>query len=127
MYAFDGTAGSKHEVARQLVDRLDDEDVGAASIQVLQELYVNLTRKLSPTVTPPNARTVVRDLFTWQIFRPTEDDVVQAIDYSIQWQTSFWDAMILAAANHIGCEVLWSEDLSHGQTYGSVTVRNPFT
>ena len=93
---------------------------------MLQELYVFLTRKLRPPMPPDRARSIVGDLLTWRIVEPGAADVVQAIDTSVRWQLSFWDAMLLVAADKGGADVLWSEDLSHGQTYGRVTVRNPF-
>ena len=57
---------------------------------------------------------------------PSARDVVDAIDKSARWQISFWDAMLLTAANKAGAAVLWSEDLNPGQLYGQVTVQNPF-
>jgi predicted nucleic acid-binding protein len=53
--------------------------------------------------------------------------VIDAIDNSVRWQVSFWDAMLLTAANKAGATVLWSEDLNPGQRYDQVTVQNPFS
>lgn len=57
---------------------------------------------------------------------PSADDVLDAIDGSVRWQVSFWDAMLLTTAAKVGAGVLWTEDLNDGQSYGTVTVRNPF-
>ncbi len=57
---------------------------------------------------------------------PSAQDVLLAIDESARWHISFWDAMILVAARACSASVLWSEDLSDGQRYGDVLVRNPF-
>jgi predicted nucleic acid-binding protein len=126
IYAFDRSAGRKHEIARRLVTRLTDDQNGVASVQVLQELFVNLTRKVVPRYPPEAARRVVLDLTVWHIVEPTANDVVLAIDHSVAWQVSFWDAMLLTAANRAGAAVLWSEVLNHGQTYGAVRVQDPF-
>jgi predicted nucleic acid-binding protein len=126
VYAYDRAAGPKWARARQLVTRLADERVGALSIQVLQEFYVAATRRSTPPLSAEAARAIVEDLTTWQVVEPRARDVLDAIDGSGSWQLSFWDAMLLVAANRAGASVLWSEDLNDGQTYGAVTVRNPF-
>ena len=126
-YANDETSGAKYEAARRLVQSLGAAGDGVASIQVLQELFVGLTRKLRPSVPHAVARQVVIDLVHgWRVYEPTAADVLLAIDNAATWQISYWDAMLLTAANQAGATTLWSEDLNHGQTYGAVTVRNPF-
>ena len=96
------------------------------SVQVLQELYVTLTRKAAPPLAPADARAVVQDLATWRVVEPSRRDVLEAIDGAQRWRTSFWDAMILTAAIKAGAAVVWSEDLNDGQSYDGTTVRNPF-
>jgi predicted nucleic acid-binding protein len=68
----------------------------------------------------------VADLATWQVVIPTVDDVLAAIDGTARWQISCWDAMVMVAASRADATVLWSEDLSDGQTYDGIVVRNPF-
>jgi predicted nucleic acid-binding protein len=126
VYAYDLAAGAKREEARRLVERLWDSGDGAISIQVLQELFVSLTRKVARPMPVPDAREIVADLATWQVVVPTADDVLAAIDGAQRWQVSFWDAMVLNAARKAGAEVLWSEDLNDGQAYDGTVVRNPF-
>jgi predicted nucleic acid-binding protein len=126
-YAFGPSRDPRHPVAERLVRDLALADGGAASEQVLQELYVVLTRKLRPPRSASEARAVIDGLVNnWTIFAPDSGDVLDAIDNSTRWQVSFWDAMLLTAANKLGAGVLWSEDLNDGQTYGQTTVRNPF-
>jgi predicted nucleic acid-binding protein len=125
VYAYDATAGVKHERARELLERLWLEGVGAVSVQVLQELFVTLTLKIVRPVDPQTARSIVADLATWHVVQPTASDVLAAIDASIRWQLLFWDAMIVIAAQRAGAGVVWSEDLNAGQTFDGVTVRNP--
>jgi predicted nucleic acid-binding protein len=125
VYAYDTTAGVKHERAQELLERLWLEGVGAVSVQVLQELFVTLTRKIPRPVDPQTVRGLVADLATWQVVQPTASDVLTAIDATIRWQLSFWDAMIVIAAQRAGADVLWSEDLNATQTFDGLTVRNP--
>ncbi len=125
VYAYDSTAGVKHDRARELLERLWLEGTGAVSVQVLQELFVTLTRKIGRPVDPQTARSIVADLATWHVVQPTVSDVLAAIDATMRWRLSFWDAMIVTAAQRAGAGVVWSEDLSANQTFDSVTVRNP--
>lgn len=126
LYAHDTTADAKQERALALLQRLWATENGAVSIQVLQELYVGLTRKLSQPVTVAAAREIVESLSAWQVIRPGARDVLAAIDTGVRWQISFWDAMVLTTARLAGATVLWSEDLNAGQDYDGVVVRNPF-
>jgi predicted nucleic acid-binding protein len=126
VYAYDSTAGAKHDRAQALLERLWLDGKGVLSVQVLQELFVTLTRKVARPVDPGEARAIVADLATWSLVQPAASDVLAAIDATIRWQLSFWDAMILTAAQRAGAAVLWSEDFSDGQRFDAVTVRNPF-
>src|ERR1051326_3596366 len=112
VYAYDTTAGAKHQRAEQLLERLWTDGTGVVSIQVLQELFVTLTRKISRPLDARTARGIVSDLATWQVVRPLEADVLAAIDGTLRWQISFWDAMIVTAAQRAGASTVWSEDLN---------------
>ena len=127
IYAYDQSAGVKHRQARELLDRIWASRAGSLSLQVLQESYVTLTRKLSPAYTASEARAIVADLTTWpSVIEPTRLDVIGAIDRSASWRISFWDALILIAAKRARASVVWSEDLNDGQSYDDVLVQNPF-
>ncbi len=126
VYAFDTSAGEKRARAQALLERLWQAGGGALSVQVLQEFYVTLTRKLAKPLPPEIARPLIADLSTWKTYSPTPQDVLAAIDLQQSYSLSFWDAMIIQSALALGCERLWSEDLSHGQTYAGVQVLNPF-
>ena len=124
IYAFDRSAGDKHRIAVDLMTRLWTERRGCISLQVLQEFYVASTRKLKlPT---DEAASQVRRLGLWRVHRPLVDDILAAIELHQRHSVSFWDALILRSAQASQCSVLWSEDLSHGQRWGSLEVRNPF-
>lgn len=126
VYAHDRGAGEKNARARELVERLWRERTGVVSTQVLQELYVNVRRKASAPVSAPEARALVEDYLAWPLVVNDGATILQAVAIEERFGLSFWDALVVASAQEAGVEVLWSEDLNDGQTYGSVVVRNPF-
>lgn len=123
LYAFDNTS-RKQGQAQSLLSALWGANSGCLSIQVLQESYVNLSRKLG--LSPAEALEVLRSFSAWRVFSPTAEDVFEAVLLQQASRISFWDAMIVLAASRLGCATLWSEDLNAGQTMLGVTVRNPF-
>lgn len=126
VYAFDSSAGRKQAAARQLLERLWDSGTGHLSVQVLQEFFVTVTRKVAKPLSIGEATDRVREFALWKVFAPTADDVLGAIGLQKQAKISFWDAMIVRAAAESGCDLLWSEDLSDGQLMRGVRVRDPF-
>jgi predicted nucleic acid-binding protein len=126
IYAHDSSAGDKHIKAQALVRDLWQSGEGCLSIQVLQEFYVNVTQKVTRPLSPDEAASIVSELSVWLVHRPGVDDVLDAIRLQGRYQISFWDAMIVTSALQLGCERLWSEDLSAGQAYDTVRVANPF-
>jgi predicted nucleic acid-binding protein len=125
MYAHDSSAGAKHERAKTLVEQLWRDRTGVVSTQVLQELSVNLRRKAGRPLDVKATREIVADYLTWQVIVNGGESILEALDLEARYQISFWDALVLHAAQASGAEVLYSEDLSDGQTYGSVRVVNP--
>lgn len=126
LYSFDTSAGVKRERALALVGRLWRQGNACISVQVLQEFYVNATRKLGKPLEPTVAKKVVASLARWEVHAPTADDVLNAITLQEEAQLSFWDAMIVTSAGRLGCRVLYSEDLNAGQRVAGVEVVNPF-
>ena len=126
IYAYDTSTGEKHQEASKLLQELWKNENGCISIQVLQEFYVNATRKAPQALEPLQAASIIRDLSNWKIHRPDTEDVLAAISIQQQYQISFWDALIIRSAQESNCKTLWSEDLSNGQDYGGVKVINPF-
>ncbi len=126
VYAYDVSAGEKRELAKRLLDRLWSTRSGLLSVQVLQELYVTLTRKLPISLSHQEAGQLVADLSTWRVVEPTREDVLEAIDSSARWGISFWDSMLLTAARKGGATLVWSEDFQDGEDYGGLVVTNPF-
>ena len=126
IYAYDESAGTKHTQAKQLLTELWQNRTGCVSIQVLQEFYVNVTQKVAKPLSSDVAMQIIRDLAAWEVHRPGTEDIISAIQLQRRFQISFWDAMILASAIALQCEIVWSEDLNPGQRYETVTVTNPF-
>lgn len=126
VYAYDQTAGEKRARARSLIDKLWGDVRGCISVQVLQEFYVTVTKKIPSPLQQDVAADIVRDLSYWRLHAPVAEDVLGAIGLQQRQGTSFWDAMILWSAQQLGCDTIWSEDLSQSQGYNGVKVVNPF-
>lgn len=122
-YAFTQTPDPRHALAREYVRGLWETGRAAVSVQVLQELHVNLVRKAGFTVTDSAAR--VQTLLAWKVVDNDKTLLKAAFDAQQRWQLSFWDSLIVAAAQRSGARELWSEDLSRGQHYGDTQVLNP--
>ena len=127
MYAHDTAAGAKHERAKALVEELWQHRTGVVSTQVLQELSVNLRRKVGRPLDGKTTRDIVTDYLTWHVVVNNGESILEALNLEAQRRTPFRDALVLQAAHTSGAEVLYSEDLSDGQVYGSVRVVNPFS
>jgi predicted nucleic acid-binding protein len=125
LYAHDVRAGPRHDRARALVEELWNTRSGVVSTQILQELVVNLRRKSAQPLTAKATREIVVDYVSWQVVVNSGDSILEALELEEQYQISFWDALVVQAARTSGAKVLYSEDLSDGQTYGSVRVVNP--
>jgi len=125
LYAEDRDAKGKHVLARDLILQLWDDREGVLSIQVLQEFYVNATRKLKKPLSSPKALEIVEEYLTWTVVENTSALLTSAIRLQTKAQLSFWDAMVVQAAIEAGCERLYSEDLNDGQRIGSLVIVNP--
>jgi predicted nucleic acid-binding protein len=125
IYAHDRAAGLKHERSRQIVERLWISGKGVLSTQVLQELCINLRRRVARPLPVEEVRRLIQDYLSWEIIVNTPESVLQALEIELRYKTSFWDALILQATESSGAAVLYSEDLASGQKYGPVQVINP--
>ena len=125
IYAFDIDAGRKHEIAKEILKNLWERKAGALSMQVLQEFYNNVTRKISTPLSQELARTIVRHYSQWCILT-TPGEITQAFQIEDRHHVNFWDALILAAAYKAGSERLLTEDLNHGQRMEGIRIENPF-
>ena len=127
VYDHDRSAGRKHVLARSLVEQLWATGEGVLSTQVLQELCINLSRKMENPFSLEEVREAIQDYLRWRVVVNTTDSVLQALELESRYKISFWDALILQAAESAGVAVLYSEDFAAGQSYGGVRVMNPFT
>jgi predicted nucleic acid-binding protein len=110
--------------ARALFDEYTQSGDILVSTQVVQEFYAAGSRKLG--MPRHQLREIVLALLDLPLIIVTSSHITQALDCEMKYKISFWDALILAAAEAGGAELLYTEDLSHGQKYGAVLVRNPF-
>ena len=125
VYAHDRSTGEKHVRAKQVIDELWDSGTGVLSTQVLQELCWNVRRKTARPLPVEEVRLLLRDYSTWEVVTNTPSSILHALDVEARYKISFWDALIVNAAESAGASVLYSEDLARGQWYGSVRVVNP--
>jgi len=126
VYAEDRDAGSKHTIARELVTDLWHSGEGVLSIQVLQEFFVNVTRKVSRPLALEDAFAIVEQYLTWRVVENTGDLLLGGIRLASTLKISFWDALMVQAARVANCDRLWTEDLNHGQRIGDLVIVNPF-
>ena len=126
IYAHDLDAGLKHDRAVSILSDLWEKESGIISVQVLQEFYVNVTRKISTPMTPASARGVIKNYLAWQVAPNDASTVLLASEIGERNQLSFWDALIIASASFAGADRILSEDLSHGQIIEVITIENPF-
>jgi predicted nucleic acid-binding protein len=125
VYAHDRSTGVKRQRAQMLLEKLWDTGNGVLSTQVLQELCINLRRKAGNPLPMDEVRLLIREYSTWEVVTNTPESVLKALDIEVRYKTSFWDALILQAAEAAGASILYSEDLAAGQRYGSILVVNP--
>jgi predicted nucleic acid-binding protein len=126
VYAYDADSGHKHDIARTVVADLWRSRSGATSLQVLQEFYVTVTRKVPKPLARRAARDVIGTYRAWPVHRPEVDDVIAASDLEERHRLSFWDALVIVSAQRSGADVLLSEDLQHGRRIGDLVITNPF-
>ena len=113
---------SKREAALELIRHTDF----GLSAQVLQEFYVTVTRKIEKPLDPAAATALLAEYRLFPLALTDYPLIVSAVETSLRYGISYWDGAILAGAAALGAPVLYSEDLNHGQHYGSVRVVNPF-
>ena len=124
VYSDDRSAPAKQRRVLELLAEHRRAGTGVVSLQVLQEYFVTITRKLH--VEPSVARRKVELLAEFQVAAPQVSDVLAAVDLHRLHGFSFWDALILRMAQQAGCRVLFSEDLQDARQVEGIRVVNPF-
>jgi predicted nucleic acid-binding protein len=125
IYAHDVDAPAKHAVAKSVLRELWSQRTGALSLQVLQEFYVNVTRKIASPIPKDAARLVVNTYALWCV-ETTPAEVSTAFRIEDESRIGFWDALIVAAASKCGAARILSEDLNAGQMISGIRIENPF-
>ena len=126
VYAFDQSSSPKKRIAQALLNELMDEDRLRVSTQVLQELFVTLTRKVKQPCSIEEALGVLDDLTAWPLMVVDYAAIRAAAGLAGQAKLSFWDALVVVAAARTGAPMLYTEDLNDGQEILGVRVCNPF-
>ncbi len=125
IYAHDKDAGKKQHIAKGVLRELWGDRTGVLSVQVLQEFYVNVTRKIATPLPKNLARLVVTSYAVW-CAETTPTEIAAAFRIEDESQIGFWDALIVAAAEKCGATRILSEDLNAGQRIAGILVENPF-
>jgi predicted nucleic acid-binding protein len=125
IYAHDVDAESKHATAKNILLELWTSRTGVLSMQVLQEFYVNVTRKIRTPLPKESARLVVSSYSIWCV-ETTPAELSVAFRFEDESRIGFWDALIVAAAAKSGATRLLSEDLNTGQKIAGLRIENPF-
>jgi predicted nucleic acid-binding protein len=125
LYAYDEADRRKQKAARATLAKSHSEGNGVISTQVLQEFYVAGTGKLK--MEPLIAKSLLDtfDVFETVVISPAL--IAAAADYHLLFKLSFWDALIIAAAEAAKCETIWTEDLNPGQKIRGIKVENPLS
>ncbi len=123
VYTLDSGDKKRQKQCRGLLQNLARTGEGVLSTQVVQEFYVVATKKME--VDTLTAKNIVSSFNNFEVVQVDFPLIMEAIDISAGNRISFWDALIIVAAKLANCEFVWTEDLSHGQKFGKVTVVNP--
>ncbi len=126
VYAYDISAGAKHEEAVAIMSDLWNTGRGVTSMRVLQEFFVNATGNIPKPLDIMTARDVVRDFLKWSPVPINGEVIVDAIDIHAAHKYSFWDSLIIASAIESGAGTLLTEDLSDKHKIKNIVIRNPF-
>ena len=123
VYSIDKKNEDKKQKSRRTLKKIIESHQPVISTQVIKEFYVVSTNKLKAD--PIVVKNIIHNFHNMEIVNNDLELIEQAIDISVISQLSFWDALIIAAAEKANCEFVFSEDLSSGQTYRGVMVVNP--
>lgn len=126
IYSRDLAVPKKQLRAREWMEYLWNSRRGRLSFQVLNEFYVTVTRKLRPGLKKVDARKDVRDLLAWKPAAIEETVSIRSWDLQDRYALSFWDSLIVGAAELQGCRYILTEDLNEGQEFFNIRIISPF-
>jgi len=127
VYAHDRSSSDKHEAAKEIMDYLWESRKGVISVQVLQEFFVCITKKIVKPLLIKNARIILEYLSNWDVVVNDKYITLKAIDLHEKYRFSFWDSLVIQAAIQGQAGILLSEDLPDGQIVKDLRILNPFT
>jgi predicted nucleic acid-binding protein len=127
VYAKQASEHMKQPLAARWLERLWDEQTGRTSVQVLNEYYTTLTRKIKPPLPQADAWDDVKSLIAWNPQSMDRELLHRGREIEQRYRLGWWDSLIVGAAQLQNCVLLLTEDLQDRSVYGSVIVRNPFT
>jgi predicted nucleic acid-binding protein len=126
VYAKQAGETTRQPLAARWLERLWEEQNGRTSVQVLNEYYTTMTRKIKPALAPAEAWDDVKSLIAWNP-QPMDLELLhRGREIEQRHRLSWWDSLIVAAAQLQSCVLLLTEDLQDRAVFGGVTVRNPF-
>ena len=126
LYAVDDKDHGKRDAARMWLSACWNQRCGRLSTQVLNEFYVNARKKFPRQLTQGDARAQVRQYQHWRPWTIDHATVETAWAVESRYGLNYWDALMVAAAQHLGCTMLLTEDMQHDQQVDSVRIVNPF-
>jgi predicted nucleic acid-binding protein len=124
LYTLDENNKDKQKNARKIVQNVTKHNTSVISTQIIEEFYVASTSKFD--VEPLLAKSIVHSFENMEVVRIDPYLIREAIDTSILNQISFWDSLVVVAAESAKCETLYTEDLNAGQIIRGVKIENPF-
>ncbi|MEI8095423.1 MAG: PIN domain-containing protein [Spirochaetales bacterium] len=127
VYCRDFAFPDKQATAWEWVERLWRERSGRLSVQVCNEYLVTVTAKLKPGLSPEKAWRDVQNYTAWNPVALDMGVLRRARETQVRYQLSWWDSLIVAAADQSECRLLLSEDLNSDQHYWGIRVVNPFS
>lgn len=126
VYAHDRDAGKKHESAKRILKKLWENQNAVISLQILQEFFTTLTKKINPSLSAKHARELVEVYSAWEVFLLQPINLLEAIDLQMKYKFSFWDSLVIRTAQLAECSFILSEDLQHKQKIEKIRLHNPF-
>lgn len=126
LYAFDDTDALKQARSRDWLTACWRRRCGRVSSQVMNEFYANARRRFAKSVSADEARSEVRRYQQWKPWPVDHATIETAWAVESRWRLNYWDALMVAAAQHMGCSWLLTEDLQHGLRIDQLLVVNPF-
>ncbi|MBN2533638.1 MAG: PIN domain-containing protein [Spirochaetales bacterium] len=126
VYSYDRQNLEKQKIAQKLIKNGILNGTLSLSAQVLTEFFTVVTKKIDEPLTIDEAERIIEIFYIVPVIEIDFSLVKRAIDTFRQYHLSFWDSLIIAAAERASCTVLYSEDLTHNQVYNGIPVNNPF-